>query len=87
MSRSASDLDLLRRFARTPEGRALVEVLNRMLAQADEALRFGGGEELYRCQGRAQQLQQLIEDLTKAEQHAAMRDVSNRPRKLVNFEP
>jgi broad specificity phosphatase PhoE len=64
---STNDLEFLRRFARTPEGKALVELFQRNLAESDVKLRTTIGDELLRTQGRAQLLAELIDQVTKAE--------------------
>lgn len=63
---SPEDLEFLRRFARMPEGRVLVELLHRKLTDADRRLRTAIGEDVLRSQGRAQLLAELIDDVTKA---------------------
>jgi len=62
------DLDFLRRFARSPDGRLLVELLQRKLTDADRRLRTAIGEDVLRSQGRAQLLAELIDDVTKAQE-------------------
>lgn len=64
---STNDLEFLRRFARMPEGKALVELFQRNLAETDVKLRTTIGDELLRMQGRAQLLAELIDQVTKAE--------------------
>lgn len=62
------DLEALRRYARSPEGRGLVLILEKKLRDSDLKLRELLGEHLVRQQGRSLQLQELIDDLTKADQ-------------------
>lgn len=68
---SHEDLEFLRRLARMPEGRVLVELLQRKLADADQRLRTAIGDDVLRSQGRAQLLAELIDDVTEAEQRLA----------------
>lgn len=67
MGLATKDLEQLRRFTRTPDGRFLVEWLAGKLADTDVKLRTSSGEELHRMQGRAQLLAEMLETLTKAE--------------------
>lgn len=46
----------------------MVAMLERKLAEVDVKLRTATGEVLYRTQGKAQQLEELLRDLTGAEQ-------------------
>lgn len=68
MKLSAIDLDVLGRMNKSPDGRYLVDLLMRKRAENDAALRTADGNELYRAQGRAQALDELISDLQEAEQ-------------------
>lgn len=68
MALTNNDLVLLRSFFRTAEGKLYVAMLERKLAEADANLRTASGEDLYRKQGRAQQLHELIAELASAEQ-------------------
>ncbi len=68
MALTGSELQSLRAFFRTPEGRLYVAMLEKKLAEADEKLRTATGEDLYRKQGRAQQLDELIRELSEADQ-------------------
>ena len=60
------DLKVLQSFAARPEGRLMVQVLEKKLAGVDEQLRFATGEDLYRKQGKAQELAELIAQITGA---------------------
>lgn len=53
-------LDLLERFAKTPEGQMVVQVLTARLADTDKELRSLSGENLYRTQGKAQELEKVL---------------------------
>lgn len=68
MRLTQDDLQTLRSFGMRPEGRAWIELLKKMLGEADAKLRRASGEELLRCQGRAQQLEELIGAVTEAPQ-------------------
>ena len=68
MSLTNARLEELSRFARLPEGQLFVELLKMRLAEHDAQLRTATGEELFRTQGKAQALVQLIDDVTKAGQ-------------------
>jgi hypothetical protein len=59
----------LARFARSPDGRALVEtILKPLLAESDAKLRTASGEEVYRFQGEARRVDELIKLITEAQQ-------------------
>ena len=67
------DRDTLRILARlngSPDGAALLTVLRARLADRDETLRKAQGENVFRAQGRAQELHELIADITNA--HASL---------------
>ncbi len=66
MAMTNAQLEDLSRFARLPEGRVFVELLKMRLAEHDRATRTLTGEEVYRSQGRAQALAQLIDDIEQA---------------------
>lgn len=75
---STQDLEFLRRFARLPEGREWLLLLQRNLADTDKRLRSVTGDELLRTQGRAQLLAELVDQVTKAEEV-----LKRQPRRLV----
>lgn len=79
-----TDLDFLRRFARTPEGRQWLDILQRNLAENDVRLRTTIGDELLRTQGRSQLLAELIDQVEKAE--AALERAAP-PRRQVAWPP
>lgn len=66
MALTAAELQALRRFSQLPEGRLWLSMLGAKLAAADEKLRHASGDDLLRTQGRAQQLEELMDDLLKA---------------------
>ena len=71
MTLSSSDLAFLARFARTPDGQALLRILEAKLASVYETLLGTDGNDVYRFQGRAKQLLELCKDITEAEQRLA----------------
>jgi broad specificity phosphatase PhoE len=79
MGLSTTDLEYLRRFARSPDGRQWLDILQRNLAETDVKLRTTIGDDLLRTQGRAQLLAELIDQVTKAEAVLARAT----PRRLV----
>lgn len=67
---STEDMRTLAALARSPFGISLTKVLREDLAHADERLRAAQGEEVFRAQGRAQAIAELIERLVRAPQKA-----------------
>lgn len=61
------DLLFLARFARTPDGQALLRILEAKLASVMETLLKADGNDAYRYQGRARQIQELRDDIAGAE--------------------
>lgn len=64
MHLSNDQLGFFQRLSRTPDGAALVVIYQAELQETDAKLRKATGEEIYRLQGRAQQLEQAIEQLS-----------------------
>jgi hypothetical protein len=62
------DLLWLERFAKTPDGQRLLGLLNSRLAEVSVDLRKQSGEALYRAQGAAVLLDELLQDITEASQ-------------------
>lgn len=60
-TRTQQDLEVLRRFGSTPEGRLLAAVLQDRLAEHDRNNRRAIGENLYRGQGRALEIEELLQ--------------------------
>ena len=77
---NSSDLSFLARFAKTPEGQALLRILEARLASVNETLLGTDGNDVYRFQGRAKQLLELCKDITEAEQRLNRSTPANRPR-------
>ncbi len=68
MKLGGDDLQFLARFNRSPDGAALLKILRAKLAESDKALRTARGEDVLRAQGRAIELDELVADITEAEQ-------------------
>lgn len=66
MTLSGEQLQFLERFSKSPDGQFLLKILRAKLAERDEALRKSKGEDVYRAQGRALELDELVADLTDA---------------------
>lgn len=64
MRLNESQLQFLASFAVSPVGRAYVQLLQERLAAHDAKLRSSTGEEVFRQQGRALELAELIGDIT-----------------------
>jgi len=67
MNLTSDQLAFLARFAKSPDGRTIVDILSGHLESTDRKLRAAVGEETFRQQGRAQQLAELIDMVVKAE--------------------
>lgn len=80
MQLSDSQLDFLARFQRSPEGKLLIEIYETELREWDVKLRNATGEDVYRLQGRAKQLEEMIERIAKPRKSVA----SVRPTPLVS---
>jgi hypothetical protein len=66
MPLTKEDLNGLARFARLPEGQLFVGLLEKRLAEHDKTLRTARGEDIFRAQGAAQAVEQIIKDITQA---------------------
>ena len=67
MQLSRTQLEFLARFARSPDGQFLLQILQAKQAERDAGLRTASGEEVFRKQGRAVEISELIADITEAE--------------------
>ena len=56
----------LARFSKSPDGQQVVDILNAKLAEVGKGLRTATGEEIYRQQGRALELDELLADFKEA---------------------
>jgi hypothetical protein len=79
MALTNNELQALRSFFHAAEGKLYVAMLEKKLAEADANLRTATGEDLYRKQGRAQQLHELIGDLIRADQILKRQEQPARP--------
>lgn len=62
----ADELKLIRMLGQGPSLQRLIDLLMRQSVKVDELLRRASGEEmLYRLQGRAQQLEELLKVLSQ----------------------
>jgi len=68
MQLTTDQLQFLARLSKSPDGRFLVtSYLEPKLAEADGKLRTARGEDIFRAQGAATALAELIADITSAE--------------------
>lgn len=79
MRLDSTELDMLRRFARLPEGERWVAILKRNLAETDVRLRTAIGDDLLRTQGKAQLLAELISQVVEAEEKLEKPATTRRP--------
>lgn len=63
---TTEQLTFLARFSKSPDGRQVVDILNAKLAEVEKGLRSATGEEIYRQQGRALELDELLADIKDA---------------------
>lgn len=74
MRLTEDQLQFLARFSKSPEGQLFLSVVRAKLSECEAKLRTAVGEEVYRQQGRALELDEMIADITTAMQKL------NRPR-------
>ena len=67
MRLSNEQLQFLARLNKAPEGQLLLGILRAKLQERDSELRTKTGEEVYRAQGRASEIDKLIADITQAQ--------------------
>lgn len=79
MTLTSDQLHFLARFSKSPEGKFLVSMYEAELAEVDVKLRKATGDDIYRLQGRAGQLEVMIERIKTADGNAT----SRRPAPLV----
>jgi hypothetical protein len=61
-------LQFLARLHKSPDGQFLLQILRAKQSERDAALRTTKGEDVYRAQGRALELDELVADITEASQ-------------------
>ena len=83
---SESQLLFLARFSKSPEGKEFLEIIRAKLSGVDGKLRAAEGAEMHRQQGRAQQLDELIADITEAHARLNANQSARGPRRIVNFD-
>jgi hypothetical protein len=77
MRLDASQLDVLERLGKSPDGRQLLALISAEIADCNATLRKATGESLYRAQGVAQYLDELRGRLEGKKQTAQL--TSRRP--------
>jgi len=80
-----SQLTFLARFAKSPDGREFLELYRAELSEVEKALRIADGAEMHRQQGRAQQLDKLLADVTGAQQKLTASRSSVSPTRRLAF--
>jgi hypothetical protein len=80
MKLSGEQLQFLARLNRSPDGAYLLTVLRARLADRDAVLRKARGEDVFRAQGRADELADLIDDITKAHDQLARNQPASKGR-------
>ena len=86
MRLNESQLLFLARFAKSPEGREFLELCRAKLADRDTKLRSTEGAEVHRQQGRALELDEMIADITGAQQKLNTAQAAARPRRTVLYD-
>ena len=66
MSFTTEQLSFLARFSKSPDGQRVLELMKAKLVEVEKRLRTATGEEIYRQQGRALQLDELISDIVNS---------------------
>ena len=84
MRLSTEQLQFLARLSKAPVGLLLLDILRAKLRERDSELRTKTGEEVYRAQGRASELDDLIADITEAQ--ARLTRVARPPTSRVPFD-
>lgn len=70
MTLTSDQLHFLARLSKSPEGKFLVSMFEAELAEVDGKLRKAQGEDIYRLQGRASQIDEMIDRIKTAESKA-----------------
>jgi hypothetical protein len=79
MQLSSIQLGFLARLSKSPDGRLLLDMLKARLAERDAALRRVTGEEVYRNQGRALEVSEIIADIVEAQERLARNQQTAHP--------
>ncbi len=85
MALTPEQLDFLARFSKSPESKALVSMYQAELRELDVKLRKAQGETIYQTQGRAQQLEEMIERITNAGRKANPKPLTAQFRAVSGF--
>lgn len=80
MTLTSDQLLFLARLSKSPEGKFLVSMYEAELAEVDGKLRKAREEDIYRLQGQASQLEEMIERIKTAESKAT-------PKRSVQLAP
>lgn len=68
MQLKQEQLQFLERLNKSPDGQFLLQILRAKQSERDAALRTTKGEDVYRAQGRALELDELVADIIEASQ-------------------
>lgn len=68
MKLDTEDLTFLARLAKSPDGKYLQRILAARLGEVEAKLRVGEGAGMHRAQGRAQELDDLMQMIDKADE-------------------
>jgi len=80
MTLTPDQLQFLARFSKSPEGKFLVSMYEAELAEVDGKLRRATEADIYRLQGRASQLDEMIGRIKTAESKANSQRPVHAPR-------
>lgn len=70
MTLTGEQIAFLARFSKTPEAKFLLSMYEAELHELDVKLRTARGEDIYRAQGRASQLDEMVKCIKNAEAKA-----------------
>jgi hypothetical protein len=87
MQLDESDRTFLMRFTRSPDGQVLQRLLRAERTRYDTRLRGARGEDIFRAQGAANAIDELIVELERAAKPATPPVSSRRPPRVVDSEP
>lgn len=86
MRLSETQLLILARFAKSPEGKEFLDLMRAAIEAVNQELRTASGEQVLRTQGRAQQLDEVVGWITAANHKLTTSQAAARPRRLVAFD-